>query len=166
VKCGEEKPFCKRCTSTGRKCDGYEPPKSPKPPTIRKPSPRSLAPSTSEDQREQSLLHFFTTATARALSGYFSSDFWERRVLQATVVEPSIRHGAIAIAALHQDFNNRQQLSPGGSADYYLQDFAFHQYTKAISHLQQSMSNATQQLDLTLISCILFISFDCILGNQ
>jgi Fungal Zn(2)-Cys(6) binuclear cluster domain len=23
-KCGEEKPFCRRCTSTGRKCDGYE----------------------------------------------------------------------------------------------------------------------------------------------
>jgi hypothetical protein len=31
-KCDEEKPFCRRCTSTGRKCDGY-PTQQPSPPT-------------------------------------------------------------------------------------------------------------------------------------
>ncbi|KAI1415807.1 hypothetical protein F5Y13DRAFT_206737 [Hypoxylon sp. FL1857] len=42
VKCDETKPACTRCTSTGRKCDGYEgnaPPRQKKPP----PSPGPLA---------------------------------------------------------------------------------------------------------------------------
>ncbi|KIW17758.1 hypothetical protein PV08_04953 [Exophiala spinifera] len=38
-KCDEEKPFCRRCTSTGRKCDGYA--QEPSPPTSHEDSPTS-----------------------------------------------------------------------------------------------------------------------------
>ena len=98
------------------------------------------------------------------LSGHFSNDFWERRVLQACGVEPSIRHAVIAIGAVHQDFIS---LHKGNDKVYdpSIKAFAFRQYTKAISHLYRLMSTQTQQLDFTLISCILFICFDCISGN-
>ncbi len=163
MKCGEEKPFCRRCTSTGRKCDGYGPPKSPKP-ALQKSLPASGLDAI-EDPMEQRLLFFFSSTTASLLSGYFSTDFWERRVVQASYVEPSIRHAVVAIAAIHQDFNEKH-LEDGKEDDSKLQAFAFRQYTKAISHLHQLMSTRTQELDMTLISCILFICIDCLLGNQ
>lgn len=112
---------------------------------------------------EQRLLHFFRTFTAPKLAGHFSPDFWERRVVQAAYVEPAIRHAAIAIAAVHQDFVGWYQ---NKVYDPSIQAFAFRQYTKAISYLYQLMSTQTQQFDITLISCILFISFDCLLGNH
>ncbi|TVY37707.1 Transcriptional regulatory protein [Lachnellula occidentalis] len=164
VKCGEEKPCCKRCTSTGRKCDGYAP---VKPSDGSRKSPSSPVkyspPNPNLDPAEQRLLYFFRTFTAPKLSGYFSPDFWERRVIHATDFEPAIRHAAIAIAAVHQDYIAWQQSK---LYDPSIQSFAFRQYTKAISYLYQLMSTQTQHLDITLTACILFISFDCLLGNH
>lgn len=162
VKCGEEKPFCKRCTSTGRKCDGYATQSDSKD-SLQKPAPsRSL--SGTEDPMEQRLLYFFSTYTAPSLSGFFSTDFWERRVVESSHGEPSIRHAVIAIAAMHQEFNERRE---GGMDDTSnLQAFAFRQYTKAISSLHHLMTTRMPPLDLTLTSCILFASIDCLLGNQ
>ncbi|PVH89142.1 hypothetical protein DL98DRAFT_508264 [Cadophora sp. DSE1049] len=164
VKCGEEKPFCKRCTSTGRKCDGYatqsgskDAPQKPAAPT------RTL--SDSEDPMEQKLLYFFSTFSAPSLSGFFSSDFWERRVVQSSHGEPSIRHAVIAIAAMHQEFNERRR-QDGMDDTSNFQAFAFRQYTKAISSLHHLMTTRMPPLDLTLTSCILFASIDCLLGNH
>lgn len=162
VKCGEEKPFCKRCTSTGRKCDGYAPVNQPA--QGRKSSPQAHLSENIEDPMEQKIFHFFCTTSAPKLPGYFSNDFWGRRVLQASAVEPSIRHAVIAIGAVHHDFISRHESIK--VHDPSIIAFAFRQYTKAISHLHRLMSTRTQQLDFTLISCILFISFDCISGNH
>jgi hypothetical protein len=162
VKCDETHPFCSRCTSTGRKCDGYEPPAAPTAPSRRKP-PTPIVDNPNEEALEQHYLEYFGVCTAPTLSGNFSPDFWERRVLQAGQVEPSIRHALIAIAAVNHDFNNKQWNR--GATDFTLEAFAFRQYTKAISHLHNLMSTS-QRLDMTLITCILFICFDCLLGNQ
>jgi len=91
VKCDEGKPFCKRCTSTGRKCDGYAAPGQPSL-TARNSSPKPERPSVITDPMEQRMLLFFNTVTAPALSGDFSSDFWERRVIQASAAEPTSEH--------------------------------------------------------------------------
>jgi hypothetical protein len=114
---------------------------------------------------EQRLLYFFTTFTAPMLRGNFSPEFWERKVLQAAVAEPSIRHAVIAIGAIHEDFSSRLQIH---DSDYEppIQAFALRQYTKAIHHLHQLMATQAQQLDFTLLACILFICFDSLLGNQ
>ncbi|KUJ17987.1 uncharacterized protein LY89DRAFT_717622 [Mollisia scopiformis] len=169
VKCGEEKPFCKRCTSTGRKCDGYGPPKPAHNSAVaqRTPSLPKCNPTTTcgENPLEQRLLYFFATATAPSLTGTFSSEFWENKVVQMSMVEPTIQHAVIAIAAIHQDFVNRHH-SRGANYDSSLQTFAFRQYTKAISNLHNLMSTRAHQMDLTLISCILFITIDCLLGNH
>ncbi|CAG8979368.1 hypothetical protein HYALB_00002494 [Hymenoscyphus albidus] len=169
VKCGEEHPFCKRCTSTGRKCDGYAPQKVPDP-SSRKASSmppsrnhRDASSSIAEDPMEQHLLYLFRTVTAPKLSGYFSADFWQRRIFHASTVEPSVQHAVIAIAAIHQDYVNWQRRK---ISDPSMQAFAFRQYIKAISFLHILMSTQSQQLDMTLIACICFITFDCLLGNH
>jgi hypothetical protein len=125
----------------------------------------SLSSHANEDPMERNMHYFFTTVTAPKLSGYFSSDFWEKRVPQASSAAPSVRHAMIAIGAVHQDF-----IAPHENAsncfDVSLKAFAIRHYTKAISHLHQLVSNRSQQLDITLISCILFIVFDCLIGHH
>ena len=164
VKCGEEKPLCMRCTSTGRKCDGYAPPKGSNS-GLQDSIHKSISTTPTQDPMEQRLLYFFTTFTAPMLRGNFSPEFWERKVLQAAVAEPSIRHAVIAIGAIHEDFSSRLQIH---DSDYEppIQAFALRQYTKAIRHLHQLMATQAQQLDFTLLACILFICFDSLLGNQ
>jgi hypothetical protein len=78
--------------------------------------------------------------------------------------EPCVRHGVIAIGAVHQNFVSRHENR--GVQCTSTEGFAFRQYTEAISYLHQLMSAGTQQLDITLIACILFICFDCLLGNH
>ena len=114
---------------------------------------------------ERNTYCFFSTVTAPKLSGCFSPDFWEKRVPQASLAAPSIRHAMIAIGAVHQDFIARHE-NAGSCFDVSLKAFAIRHYTKAISHLHQLVSGRTQQLDITLISCILFIVFDCLIGHH
>jgi hypothetical protein len=170
VKCGEEKPFCKRCTSTGRKCDGYGPPKQASNSNTAVVQRTANAPkcnptTTMANPVEEGLLYFFATATAPSLTGAFSSDFWEKKVVGMSMVEPTIRHAVVAISAIHQNFVNRHHCR-GSNCSSKLETFAFRQYTKAISSLHNLMSTRAHQMDLTLISCILFICIDCLLGNQ
>ncbi|PBP21485.1 C6 zinc finger domain protein [Diplocarpon rosae] len=118
-----------------------------------------------QDPMERTLLHFFSTYSAPILSGYFSTDFWERRVVQSSHGESTIRHAVIAIAAMHQEFNERRR-DFGMEDTTRLQTFAFRQYTKAISSLHYLMTTKMPPLDLTLTSCILFASIDGLLGNH
>jgi len=119
--------------------------------------------SPTEDLLERQYLEHFSAYTVSALCGSFSPTFWEQRVLKASLIEPSIKHAIIAIAAVHHDFEKKQNSVE--EANCSLEAFAFRQYTKAITHLHSLMST-TQHLDMTLITCILFICFDCLLGNQ
>ncbi|KAI9055914.1 hypothetical protein LZ554_000850 [Drepanopeziza brunnea f. sp. 'monogermtubi'] len=152
VKCGEEKPFYASSVHKPVSASASAPAPS-----------RPLAPV--EDPEEQRLLYFFSTYSAPSLSGYFSTDFWQRRVVQSSREEPSIRHAVIAIAAMHQEFNERRR-NFGMRDTSLLQTFAFRQYTKAISCLHYLMTTKMPPLDLTLTNCILFASIDCLLGNH
>jgi hypothetical protein len=40
------------------------------------------------------------------LSGFYSSSFWEKLILQASTAEPSLRPALIGIGALHEEFVN------------------------------------------------------------
>ncbi|KAJ5387121.1 hypothetical protein N7509_009662 [Penicillium cosmopolitanum] len=95
VKCGEEKPECKQCTSTGRKCDGYSnasqkelraniskssyapvvPVSSSRVSIINSDNRLVLIPGT---RQERQYVHFFCAEATSALSGFFPSDFWNR----------------------------------------------------------------------------------------
>jgi hypothetical protein len=174
VKCDEGKPCCNRCLKARRTCEGYTilTPKDPNPleitlklPQFWTPTPTySLPLITSITPQEAKALYFFTQFTASGLSGYLTSSFWTHRVIQASVSEPSIRHGIIAIGALHRHFSLGQFAQPTlSNPSSYI--FARRQNTLAIGHLHQMMAAGTQQLDITLISCILFTIFDGFLGN-
>lgn len=168
VKCDESKPTCQRCTSTGRKCDGYV---------------ADIPPSNAHDQQAAAIIHrvlvripgtaqekrgfqYFFTNTARELTGYYTSSFWEYLILQASAAEPSLRHAVIAIAALHEEFTNKRLGRSSPRHDNFESTFAINQYMKAISHLRQSLSEGKQAPLTALMSCLLFVCFDYLRGHS
>ncbi|OJJ51783.1 hypothetical protein ASPZODRAFT_12590 [Penicilliopsis zonata CBS 506.65] len=176
VKCGEERPACLRCTSTGRKCDGYSTQASPSqssPPSQSPPSPpasfNSLlllpSPSTSlftSDQERRSF-HFFLSRTAPQLAGDFKCAFWERLLLQAAHHEPAIRHVTVALGSLHEHFE-RDEGAPFRSGQMTAHSsFALRQYLRAMRCLMPA-HGASQPLDVCLVSCILFACFEAMRG--
>ena len=96
VKCDEAKPHCHRCTSTGRKCDGYSTQEARH--AEHAPNTPSLIPSVSVDPcattLEKRTFEFFRTHTAPCISGYFPDPVWDRYVLQTSQHEPTIRYAS------------------------------------------------------------------------
>jgi hypothetical protein len=113
------------------------------------------------NSQEKRAFQYFINRTAVELSGFYSSSFWERLILQASTTEPSLRHAVIGIGALHEEYVN-------GTLNYDIDKrspaFAVSQYTKAIGHLRKSLANGKQAPLTALMSCILFVAFDSLRG--
>ncbi|KAI9846842.1 MAG: hypothetical protein M1838_001117 [Thelocarpon superellum] len=168
VKCDEEKPACARCRNTGRTCDGYlvSPPIDPPihPPQGAGTQHRALviAPGPSLEipggPQERRCFRFFRDRTVPQLSGYFSSEFWSRLLLQATHHDPIIRHAVLAVGASHERF---EMLGPGPGADHDPGAFALEHYNKSIRGLSRAMSGRGKMAaDVALTSCVLFTCFE------
>ncbi|KUJ06421.1 uncharacterized protein LY89DRAFT_603422 [Mollisia scopiformis] len=144
VKCGEERPSCDKCTSTGRTCDGYDF-TAEEPSSSRSSSTHSLVPtlgtspssSIVANDREQRSFHFFRQTTVAHLSGCFSEDVWDNLVLQTSHHEPAIRHAIIALGSLHERYVTHAALINRQDA---LDDFALQQYNLAIRSLMEPLS--------------------------
>ncbi|KAK3117484.1 hypothetical protein LTR53_001084 [Teratosphaeriaceae sp. CCFEE 6253] len=112
VKRSLAKPSCSRCTSTGRKCDGYILPEVAE---QANPSPcHTLSLDTTSDALERRTFDFFRLKTAPCVSGYFNDPVWERLVLQYSYSEPTVRHAVNAVGALHEERFLRNTASNNG----------------------------------------------------
>ena len=111
VKCDELKPSCRRCTSTGQRCDGYKPndntssDKAETTDTLR----AALTVDVSCDALERRTFAFFCARTVPCLSGYFSDSVWGKLMLQVSHTEPSVRFAINALGALHEETLLRHQ---------------------------------------------------------
>jgi hypothetical protein len=135
VKCDEAKPFCNRCTSTGRKCDGYpstepirySPARSASPPSNALFGPSNALFSIPGTTAEKRSFQYFVANTASELSGYFNEDFWSGLLLKASLGNgdgvAALRHAVVGIGALHEDFVN----AAGGDEHGANSDFALAQ---------------------------------------
>lgn len=163
VKCDEAKPSCQRCSTTGRKCDGYSSDitiSSPKNSTDLIQRVIVHIPGNTEEKRG---FDFFLRNTAAELSGYYDSSFWEKLILAASAQKPSLRHALIALGALHEDFS-RQRLVPSTPSEDQKAQFALNQYAKAMGALRRSLSSGKEEPLTALMSCILFVCFDSLRG--
>ncbi|TVY46579.1 Transcriptional regulatory protein [Lachnellula occidentalis] len=165
VKCDEAKPACNRCSSTGRKCDGFPQDASSSSNDGGSPgiSTKRISTKVPGSAQEKRGFHYFIQQTAPELCGFYNTGFWESLVLQTSAAEPALRHSVIAIGAIHEEFAaKRVEQGPGvqseGSA------FATNQYTKAIGHLRRSLATGKQKPLTALMSCILFVCFDSLRG--
>ncbi|KAK5134157.1 hypothetical protein LTR08_006932 [Meristemomyces frigidus] len=187
IKCDEIKPCCSRCTSTGRKCDGYSiPPRKGKSnanladvAVIAPERCPEVVPGTAEELRA---LNFFHARTAPGLSSYFDADFWLRLCFRMSKSEPAIRHAMVAVGTLHE--RRDLEFSPTyGSMAIPVQDrmrrmtlvtkrpsehnnaFALAQYNKAIAHLTERMRDPEASTEIALLTCILFVCVEFIRGD-
>lgn len=184
VKCDEAKPECNRCTSTGRKCDGYEiPPRRNRALAVQTASsPQPCLEVARGTQDELRALEFFHVRTAPGLSSYFDADFWTRLVFQISSAEPSIRHAMVAVGALHlQREKGTVTLSMDEKAlqhdplatsmpvrkltQVHENPFALVQYNKAIAHLAKRLQDPTAATEITLLACILFVCIEFLRGE-
>lgn len=175
VKCDEAKPHCKRCTSTGRSCDGYAVSDGKSPGDLI--LPVAYIPSTpwnrlldySGTQQEHRYLVFFQRQTAPILSGYFDSYFWSGLLLQVGHSEPTIQHAMMAVASIHEQVETAgKELFSPGQRDHgmnYGRYFALQQYNKAISCLTERLSEGPQSEQVILMCCVLFICLEFLRGN-
>ncbi|KAN0101530.1 hypothetical protein V8E51_012040 [Hyaloscypha variabilis] len=179
IRCDKAKPACKKCSTTGRKCDGY-----PHSSSGSEGSSRSLTPSTEhssssppalpistnilETDQERRSFSYFCRHTFPQLSGSFDTDDFWQRLLQATHHEPAIRHAAVALGALHEIY----EAIPNTDFAFTLSErkahdvFAMQQYSKAIKALLGSSGGKEQAVDIALVTCVLFIYFEILRGHH
>lgn len=169
MKCDEAKPCCRKCTSTGRKCDGYPELDASIVPSIST-SPQGtlarLAPSVPpleflQSERERHAFHFFRVTTASQLSGFCGDGFWDNLILRASHHQAAIRHAVIALGSLHERFITHNGLVSRCDPLLYLDEFAIQQYSLAIKFLFEQFSRQDKPaVDVCLVTCVLFACFE------
>ena len=119
------------------------------------PNPTGLV---SEEERR--CFDFFRSRTAVQMSGFFASEIWDRLVLQATHYEPAIRHAVLALGSLHERFVNEDQSLQKQTWSRDEGGFALEHYNLAIQSLMNPVNSGRLNIDVCLIACMLFCSFE------
>ncbi|KAI0555791.1 hypothetical protein F4679DRAFT_590803 [Xylaria curta] len=185
IKCDEAYPTCRRCTSTGRACDGYGiwgGGGSGKLHGLRGPRNGIIAAIASPIPLHISLLmasavekeHFdwFRHHTLSKLPGSFNSDFWvtllpqaclsERAVLNAVLALSSVHRGGCRILGRDKGSHKLASMKPVNEAEI----FTLEHYLQAITHLQPYFSCRDKaSFRITLVVCIVFVCIDFLRGN-
>ncbi|MCJ1258427.1 hypothetical protein MMC24_006260 [Lignoscripta atroalba] len=177
IKCDEEKPSCLKCRSSGFTCDGYAVVKN----RLRGDSKGvlcwagdtgtitscSLSFDLPGTELERQCFHFFRNETVVEISGWFESNFWNRLVLQVSHAQPAVRHLVTALGSLHQRLLVDETVVSENSYFDTRHQFALQQCNKAIGYLSVGFSaGSPQSVEVTLIACVLFVCYECLLGNH
>lgn len=188
MKCDETRPICKRCSSTGRTCDGYELQpievrevarkterqlrakesglsNAPKLVFTRQPD---IAPCLSTTEAQA--FDFFRLHTSQETPGFYKTELWSHLILQLCHSEPAIRHAAVAVGAMHARFMGTSpslQVQSFGVVEGQ-QAFAIQQYVKALALLKDRLSNSSRSgnAELALTCCLLFTCLEMLQGNR
>ncbi|VUC30116.1 unnamed protein product [Clonostachys rosea] len=157
VKCDEARPECKRCTRTGRKCDGFSPVLNWKTYTVS--TPAAVLPPVQGVRHieEARALHFFQLGVAPWLSGPYPASFWTHTILQIGTHEPAIRRSVVAISLLYEDFITKTSLMPQLRHNMT----ALRHYNAAIHELKD-----LTDVHLILLACLLFICIELMQGSE
>lgn len=173
----------KRCTSTGRKCDGYEfPPKeaaaSPTSSSLSPPQrphvifqhlfqPISISKPFQGTTQERRIFHRFQYCTVPAFAGGSETGFWTKLVLKVGQEEPVVRNAIIALGTLHEDYQERRgQYSPKLNADESYRH-ALKLYGGALRELHRRLDVPSQtNAKLAIIASILFACFEVLRRNN
>ena len=180
VKCDEGKPHCNRCTSTGRKCDGYAASSNVgnsenavvnkindtndggsrlDAPLLLFRRPRQSPHGIGSAAESRALQYFCEIASPYMphLPGVTDPYFWSQLVLQFSSFEPAVRHSIVAISSLYE----QAQVESRPGAKLRENSLALRHYNAAIAELK-TMENPS----LVLLVCILFICIEFLQSNR
>jgi hypothetical protein len=149
-KCDEERPSCRRCTDTGRKCNGYSVQLAR---TCQKDTSKSLLSNYYCIQEDCSwtFLQFFRLQTIPTFSSYYDSTLWEITLAQTSVSEAVLQSAAVAFAAAHYECET------GHTRGFTLsnqRNLTIKLYTDAISKARHALVEASLPKDAVRIGFI------------
>ncbi|OQO12234.1 hypothetical protein B0A48_02875 [Cryoendolithus antarcticus] len=163
IKCDECKPFCKRCTATGRRCDGYAPPQQSLCAKDSLSIQPSLSLSGSTTTLEKRSFEYFRLRTAPCISGSFKDPVWEKVVLQAFQDHQAVRFALSALSSLHEETTIRQAAKSDGVDSGRMQTtFPTQQYSKALNGLRILLGQPTPPLNVVLLCSLLCVHFEAL----
>ena len=118
------------------------------------------------DEKERRSFDFFRNHTATVFAGYFDTSFWERLILQVSHSEPAVRHAVVALGSFHECLNVGDEGSVSKVDVHNDFQYSLQQYARSLACLRNLfLDKPDQQIDVILICCILFISFESLQGN-
>ncbi|QKX61134.1 uncharacterized protein TRUGW13939_08281 [Talaromyces rugulosus] len=167
IKCDEGPGVCNNCTSTGRKCDGYDLHRLP----VKKlalaftpnidPHPGWV---TTTDERR--CFSYFRQYSIPGLAVFFDSLLWQKIILQISHFDPAVYHAANMLGALHQDSGANKMRLSGENLQLACHRFALEQASRAYTHLAKRLASKDPQFrEVTLVCCLLFVMSDLLLGR-
>ena len=113
-------------------------------------------------REERRHLDYFHRRTVPDFNSCFSSEFWDRLVLQVSHDDVAVRHALVALAAMHEHCTSVVVFKSGGSLAYSTE-----KYTKALSSLRKQIEDHPKtRPETALICCILFIAFETLRGQH
>ncbi|KAF6819475.1 C6 zinc finger domain protein [Colletotrichum plurivorum] len=163
VKCDEARPACRRCSATGRTCDGYQAPPSSELRPIR-PYVPSIFPG-AESQAERRAIQFFCEMAAPDLPGATEPFFWTHLVPQFSSFVPAVRHALVAVSTLYEDASRTRGETSSLS---YLQKQPLRDNGLALMHYNAAIREmvATKDESVVLLVCVLFICVELLQCNR
>ncbi|KAL4879341.1 hypothetical protein BJY04DRAFT_229123 [Aspergillus karnatakaensis] len=168
IRCDEALGSCNNCTSTGRKCDGYD--------LSRLPATRRVALTAYSgiDTRlswlttpdEMRCFSYFTHCSIPSLASYFDFPLWRKLTMQISHVDRAVYHAATMLGAVHEDSDLNKMRLAGENLRLPRHRFAFEQASRAFAILNKRKASQDPQLrEVVLICCLLFIVSDLLLGR-
>ena len=119
------------------------------------------------NEKERRSFDFFRFQTLQELEIALESPDWNRLILQASHSSPVIRQAAIALGSLGERFYIHDVLTSDNDAANSCHAYARLQYQKALQGLRDHLYHkGMYTVDLTLMSCFLFICFEFMQGNE
>ncbi|KAF5686672.1 C6 zinc finger domain-containing protein [Fusarium denticulatum] len=161
VKCDEQRPSCRRCISTGRKCSGYGVwggGHAGATPCLEIYQPSNLGPVRRLNAQDRRILEWFMGAK---FEGIFPFPFWETLIPQTCYSEPVILNCVLALGSAHQSacINSHSMGDNPKSATlkyYNMAISSLNSFWRGVSQLDGSSTHTR----VTLIACLAFIMIE------
>ncbi|PYH86078.1 putative Zn(II)2Cys6 transcription factor [Aspergillus uvarum CBS 121591] len=176
VKCDEERPHCRRCQSTGRKCDGYNMLPTKQQQANNGPSEMRIIQHTPQVTQPTHMWMFPTVDKLLTEEEYRSLEFFHARtaacfgaragghLLNAACQDPGIRLAAMALCSLQRVVLHGDNTPPHASLRG--KQLALQQYNSAIRRgLKYFPGNGDGSADSILSMCVLFFCFESLQGH-
>ncbi|KAL5338208.1 hypothetical protein BJX70DRAFT_214654 [Aspergillus crustosus] len=167
IKCDEEKPACRNCSRTGRRCEGYPEPTIERDSQALQPAQHpqirvyNLPFKVPGSQADRQLLHFYCCEAAGSLASFSDPTLWTNIILQRSHHQPVIRHALVTFAALYRDYLQGGNVISASASDAGMQRIA-----KCHRQLRLYLRSPNATPDTALICTILFYAFEILIGDS
>ncbi|KAJ9298315.1 transcriptional regulator family: Fungal Specific TF [Paecilomyces variotii] len=181
VKCDEHQPICRRCSSTGRKCE-Y---KGVRPGDLYSHGQgmlgwgerasnvslsETLLSASTASNKERRAFHFFFHQISPRLAGALDADLWRGAVLRLSRSQPAMWDAVIAISCLyeHPPFSHAPPVAPALKPPVTDPNhrLALSWYSRALSNVRsQLQKRGDMDPAVALLSCVLFICIEFLQEN-